>query len=166
MSESLWNGPSQIRPDPGGVWFIKQQPNHGLRLNFTFHALWENMVYVCNAATGDILATKGNYFRDQSDMLPDFNNTEGEIWFAVVGYHKHVSPDAGDAGEYPWHQSRLTYMGYNQINDKSAYELIGFNDNDTGYPPDNVRITVNHFGGLVVPRNLPHHLFRNFRPIR
>jgi hypothetical protein len=117
-----------------------------LRLNFVFNALWENMVWICSAQTGERLVVKGNYNRDREEWVSEINNTDLEYGFGIVAYHKHISPDASDAGDYPWIQSRMTFMGH--FTNGPEIDVIGFNDNDTGYPPDNVRITITYVGGL------------------
>jgi len=127
-------------------------------MNFVFNALWENMVWICDANTSQRRVVKGNYHREQSEFFAPENNSGGDIWLGIVAYHKHISPDASDAGSYPWIQSRMGILANNIIvNPNSSYDIIGFNDNDIpNYPADNVRITINHIGPIIVPPSFLH----------
>jgi hypothetical protein len=150
MSEDLNTGPGGILADPSSIFIINVEPKEYIRLSFVFHALWENMVWLCSAETGEILAVKGNYSRDNTVLVSEINNTDGRIRYGVVAYHKHTSPDDPDAGDREWIQSRMSHMGHFSEKTPPERDVLGFNDNDTGIPPDNVRVTVTYVGGIVV----------------
>jgi len=144
MAEDFDNGPSGIVAKPDWRYIAPIPQGTFLRLSFQFNALWENMIWICNANTHEKLADRGNYSRSRDQFVTD-ENTQFSPNFAIglVAYHKLVSPDVG-AG-YPWRQSPMAIL-----QDDGKTTVIGFNDE--GGPGFNQAIcAITRVGGVTPP---------------
>jgi hypothetical protein len=144
--EDCYNGPVHVNDANRGQIVIPR--GNYVRLTFTFNAAWENMVFVCDALTGRRMMVKGNYFRDGADWTSPVDNT-GSIAYYVVAFHKMRSPNARDAGQYPWINSPMKRLPRNPVEGQSgAYvDTFGFNDGG-GNAWDNAMVTA-YFSGQV-----------------
>ncbi|AWK89908.1 hypothetical protein [Azospirillum thermophilum] len=120
MAEDFDNGPSGIIASPAWQFIRPVPPGKFLRLSFQFNAAWENMIWICNANTRELLQNRGNYFRSRDDFVTDIGRISA---VGLVAYHKLISPEASDAGDYPWRQSPMAV-----IRDDGVVAVVGFND--------------------------------------
>ncbi|MDE2387834.1 MAG: hypothetical protein KGN35_01925, partial [Betaproteobacteria bacterium] len=160
--EDCFNGPVPVNGNHRGQINVPQ--GHAVRLTFNFNAAWENMVFVCDALTGQRILVKGNYSRDRGDWVSPIDHTKSLTYY-VVAFHKTVSPDAGDAGSHPWIQSPMK-RGERVIVEGAggAYvDSYGFNDGG-GNNWDNSLVTAYFIGKIdVAPGSLPGSVLQNVR---
>ncbi len=142
QAEDCWNGPGGIGSRLDSTANIDAPQGGSVTLNFSFNAAWENMVFVCDAATHQLLTTKGNYSRDRSDWTSPNNGRAAT--YVIAAFHKKISPDAGDAGSYPWRQSAMHDLTPDPLKQRQQQQF-GFND-EGGLRFDNALVTVNYTG--------------------
>jgi hypothetical protein len=160
--EDCYNGPVHVEDANRGQVVIP--PGQYVRLTFTFNASWENQVFICDALTGRRMMVKGNWFRDRTDWTSPVDNTRS-IAYYVVAFHKMRSPNARDAGSYPWISSPMKRLARTNVEGRSgAYvDTFGFNDGGgTGW--DNAMVTA-YFSGAIpgVPPALPMATLQRLR---
>lgn len=152
--QDCFNGPAPINAAQRAQ--INVPKGHAVRLTFDFNATWENVVYVCDALTGELLLERGNYRHSQEDWISPIDSSRSLAYF-IVAFHKMVPQNDPKAFKKPWIQSALTLRGKRfavQGNSGASVVLNGFNDGG-GDRADNAVVTAYFIGTTGVPGVVP-----------
>lgn len=143
--EDCSNGP--VRVDPAQRVQFTVPPGQAVRLTFTVRALWENMIFVCDALTGQQILVRGNGTRSRDDWISPIDNTRS-LAYSIVAFHKTVSQGYKKAGSKPWFLSPLVEnQGLDIPGDGKAHvQYYGFSDGGGDKPGTNALITAYTIG--------------------
>jgi hypothetical protein len=130
MAEDLDIGPGGIVANSDWKYFASCPSGYFLYCNFTFNALWSNMIWICNGVTHEKLDDRNNNGKD-GIYVTDVN-TLGTTTFplAFVAYHKLVSWGVDHPERFPWRQSPMAVLEARTQEgvDGHIYARLGFND--------------------------------------
>lgn len=145
--EDCFHGPVPVNPAYRAQ--INIPKGHAARLTFTYNALWQNMIFVCDALTGERLAVRGNSRNaEHEDWLSPIDNTRSLTYY-VVAFHKTASEDSSDIGSRAWYNSSMKLAPREIVQGTSgAYvDGVGFNDGG-GDGWDNAVVTAYIVGAI------------------
>lgn len=163
--EDCFNGPATINEAQRAQINVPQ--GHAVRLTFDFNAAWENIVYVCDALTGELILKRGNYRHSRKDWVSPIDNSRSLAYF-IVAFHKMVPMNDPSAFKKPWIQSALTLKDKRfavQGNSGASVVLNGFNDGG-GSRSDNAVVTAYFIGTTGVPGAIPASAAATIRTMR
>lgn len=147
--EDCFNGPVTVDGAQRGE--VSVAPGHAVRMTFTFNALYENQVFICDALTGEKVATRGNYNRLRDDWVSPIDNTRSLAYY-IVAFHKTVRQTSPEAFRKPWIQSALkTDARQVDVPGLSEAKAQTFGFSDGGGPGwDNAVVTAYTIGSIPV----------------
>lgn len=147
-AESCFNGPARVDSANRAQFGVPK--GQSIRLEFAFNALWENVIFVCDAITGETLLERGNGTRSQEDWNTPIDNTRSLAYY-IVAFHKKVRQNYAGAHRKPWFQSPMVVKG--ERSDApgatgSFVQTFGFTDGGAAGQGSNAMVTA-YFGGAI-----------------
>jgi hypothetical protein len=141
-------GPSNIYAVNDWTASITVPKGQSVRFSFTFNALWENMLFICEVPNQNPIAVRGNYGRNSADFVPS-GFAGSDHTYIIVAFHKKTSPDDRNAPRYKWRQSPMKILKMNVGEEPEGSRLttihsqFGFND-EGGDSYTNAVVTVSY----------------------
>jgi hypothetical protein len=131
MAETLDFGPDGNTANPQWVYWISCPPRHFISLNFQFHALWSNMIWICSGVTHEKLEVRNNN-GNEGEFVSGINATNNVTFpLAIVAYHKLVSWTVDHPERFPWRQSPMAVLRWDVFPNPSwghSFAQVGFSD--------------------------------------